>query len=55
LPAGGSAAVSLALPDSAALSGVGLNVQVAELQFDLTGAWTGLFTSNGLQLAIGAL
>lgn len=55
VPTGGSAAVSLALPDSAALSGVGLNVQVAELQFDLAGAWTGLFTSNGLQLTIGAL
>ena len=55
LPAGGAAAVMLSVPNNPALSGFTLNVQVAELQFDLTGNWTGLFTSNGLQLIVGAL
>jgi hypothetical protein len=55
LPAGGTAAISLVVPNSISLAGAVLHVQVAELEFDLSFAWTGLYTSNGLTLTVGAL
>ena len=38
---------------SAALGGATLYVQVAELEFSVTGGWSGLYTSNGLSVDIG--
>tara|TARA_R110002073_G_scaffold335998_1_gene529803 strand:+ start:262 stop:363 length:102 start_codon:yes stop_codon:yes gene_type:complete len=32
-----------------------LNLQVAELAFDIGGTWVGLFTSNGVTITVGAL
>lgn len=55
VPLGGTVDVSLPIPDAPALAGFQLNVQVAELQFDLAFNWVGLFTSNGLTLTLGAL
>ncbi len=55
VPVAGSVTVSLPIPNNSALAGFQLNVQVAELQFDIAFNWIGLFTSNGLSLGIGAL
>jgi len=52
-PSGGQATVQLALPNNAALAGASLNVQVAELEFDLGGNWVGLYTSNGMIMTVG--
>ncbi|MFK7741787.1 MAG: kelch repeat-containing protein [Planctomycetota bacterium] len=50
----GEATVTLPIPADPMLAGLNVQVQVAELVF--TGAgWTGLHTSNGLDLTIGAL
>ena len=53
LPAGGVAQAQLAIPNSAALGGATLYLQVAELEFSVTGGWSGLYTSNGLAVDIG--
>tara|TARA_R110002096_G_scaffold400674_1_gene597318 strand:- start:3174 stop:4700 length:1527 start_codon:yes stop_codon:yes gene_type:complete len=51
LPAAGTAPISIALPNTPALAGQSLHAQVAEINLTLTGLWT----SNGLTLTIGAL
>ncbi|MCK5944552.1 MAG: hypothetical protein KAI24_21365 [Planctomycetes bacterium] len=53
--AGGAVTAQLALPSDPALAGVTVNVQVAELEFDASFSWTGLYTSNGVAATIGAL
>ena len=53
VPSGGVATVQLAIPSNAALAGFNLHVQVAELEFDFSGNWVGLYTSNGLTATIG--
>ena len=45
--------VQVAIPDTPSLAGAQLSVQVAEFEFDPQGAWSGLFTSNGLTLTVG--
>ena len=52
---GGEATEQLAIPDVPSLSGIVLNVQMAELQFDAGFNWIGLFTSNGVSITIGAI
>jgi hypothetical protein len=51
LPTAGTAPISIALPLDPALAGQALHAQVAEMNLTLTGLWT----SNGLTLTIGAL
>lgn len=51
LPSAGSAPISIVLPLDPALAGQALHAQVAEMNLTLTGLWT----SNGLTLTIGAL
>ncbi len=53
VPAGGVAQAQLPIPSTPALGGATLYLQVAELEFDPTGSWVGLYTSNGLAAAIG--
>lgn len=55
LPNAGSATANLNLPFLPSLAGISLQVQVAELEFDTSFNWIGLFSSNGLQVTIGAL
>lgn len=55
VPVAGAVTLSLPIPGSTALAGYTLHAQVAELEFDLAFNWVGLFTSNGVTLAIGAL
>lgn len=51
LPTAGTAPISVALPLDPALAGQDLHVQMAEANLTLTGLWT----SNGLTLSVGAL
>ncbi|MCB9876498.1 MAG: hypothetical protein H6835_02760 [Planctomycetes bacterium] len=53
LPAAGQWTSSLPIPNDPAAAGATLLQQVAELQFDLGGNWTGLFTTNGVSMTIG--
>ncbi|MFT4515408.1 MAG: hypothetical protein ACI91B_004122, partial [Planctomycetota bacterium] len=53
IPVAGQATVQFALPNSSALAGATLQLQVAELEFDLSGNWVGLYTSNGLTMTVG--
>lgn len=53
VPVAGAANVQFAVPNSAALAGAVLHLQVAELEFDLTGNWIGLYSSNGLTMTVG--
>jgi len=55
LVGGGSVTAQLPIPFDPALAGFSLKCQVAELEFDLSFNWTGLYTSNGVDLLIGAL
>lgn len=55
VPVGGAVTVALPVPNNPALAGFQLHVQVAELAFDPTFQWTGLFTSNGITLGLGVL
>jgi hypothetical protein len=53
LPTGGQVSAQLPVPDVATLAGATLNLQIAELEFDLGGNFVGLYTSNGLSLTVG--
>ena len=53
IPVAGQATVQFALPNTPALAGSMLQLQVAELEFDLGGNWIGLYTSNGLSMTVG--
>lgn len=55
LPVAGETTVTLGVPDSTALAGAQLHVQVAELEFDLGFNWIGLYSSNGITITVGAL
>jgi hypothetical protein len=55
VPTAGQVSLQLPIPSDPLLSGATLNVQVAELEFDLGLNWTGLYTSNGITLTVGAL
>ena len=52
-PVAGAVSVQLALPNNPVLAGFILHSQVAELEFDLSLNWTGLYSSNGLTLTVG--
>lgn len=52
---GGVATESIAIPDVSSLSGIVLNLQMAELEFDVGFNWIGLYTSNGVTITIGAI
>tara|TARA_R110002096_G_scaffold106798_1_gene234583 strand:+ start:1591 stop:3180 length:1590 start_codon:yes stop_codon:yes gene_type:complete len=54
-PGGGQVTVSLPIIDNPSVAGSVLNLQVAELAFDIGGTWVGLFTSNGVTITVGAL
>lgn len=55
VPVAGSTTVQLPIPANLTLSGAVLNLQVAELSFDITFNWIGLHTSNGVEITVGAL
>lgn len=55
LVAGTSVDVQLSVPYDPALAGYILNCQVAELEFDFSFNWVGIYTSNGVAVTIGAL
>lgn len=55
VPSGGSAQVSLPISAGTALAGASLHFQVAEMQFDLSFNWIGLYTTNGITIGVGAL
>ncbi len=55
LPVGGQTTVTLGVPNDPTLAGFALNAQVAELEFDLSFQWIGLYASNGITVTIGAL
>lgn len=55
VPVAGAVTVTLPVPNTPALAGYQLQVQVAELAFDLAFNWIGLYTSNGITLSLGAL
>lgn len=54
IPSGGQVGIALPIPDMPSLAGSVLHVQVAELEFTI-GGWTGLYTSNGVTITVGAL
>jgi hypothetical protein len=54
-PTAGSVTTSLPIPNNPALAGVQFYLQLAEMEFDLSFNWVGLYTSNGLALQVGAL
>jgi len=51
----GSITTQVTIPNNALLAGQALQLQTAELVFNASSQWTGLFTSNGLQVTFGAL
>lgn len=53
VPVAGQATAQFAIPNSAPLAGASLNLQVAELEFDLVGNWVGLYASNGVSMTVG--
>ena len=53
-PIAGTLGVSLAVPPTPTLSGAQLHLQVAELEFTFLGL-TGVWTSNGISITVGAL
>ncbi len=55
VPTAGQAQIALPIAASTALAGATLNFQAAELQFDLSLNWIGLFSSNGIAITVGAL
>lgn len=54
-PVGGAASMSVALPASPAFAGIGLNMQVMQLQLNAQFQLVSLSSTNGLALTIGAL
>jgi hypothetical protein len=54
-PTAGQVGVSISIPSDRIFAGLAIQAQVAELDFDLSGNWVGLFTTNGVTLTIGAL
>ena len=55
LPASGAVTTQLPIPSAPALAGAVIHLQIAELAFDVSFNWTGLFTSNGISGTLGAL
>lgn len=55
VPTAGQAQLTLPVAASTALAGATLNFQAAELQFDPSLNWVGLFSSNGIAITVGAL
>lgn len=53
IPVAGVATVQFALPNSAAIAGAVVQLQVADLELDVSGNWVGLYTSNGLTATVG--
>lgn len=53
LPSAGEVTVTFVVPNNPAVAGIALQLQVAELEFDLGGNWVGLYTSNGMTMTVG--
>ncbi len=54
-PSAGQVGVGVTIPNDRVFAGLSVYAQVAEMEFDVTANWIGLYSTNGVTLTIGAL